>query len=159
MKREIRGSVQILAGILTAAILWILATSAYHTHSLRQSSTLSLEESYAAALEWFLQQVDTSGLFAYAYDADGEVDRLNNNEIRQLMAGRLLAELSLENLTAYALHKRNLAAILNEWYRTNGQISYIEYDGVSKLGANAMALRLLTASPMLGEHGQVLNFL
>ena len=47
-------------------------------------------------------------------------------------------------------HRRNLGFVLKHWYRETGaELGHIRYAGKSKLGANAMALRALVASPDL----------
>lgn len=70
-----------------------------------------------------------------------------NNDIRQLLASRVLAKESVVNDELRGLHTQNLNAILETWYREDGDIGYVYWDEKSKLGGNAMLLRTIVASP------------
>lgn len=108
--------------------------------------------SLTLAVEWLVNNVNDRGIFNYQYHpSNGKYSR-KNNMIRQLMASRLLAELSRDNADLCALHRDNLEYILAHWYKEKGQYGYIYYNSKSKLGANAMALRTLAHSPFFDEY-------
>ena len=112
-----------------------------------QSLAATIQPSYEAAEKWFLRNVRDKGLFHYIYHPKTDAYPNKNNAIRQLMASRLLAELSQEKPALLSLHERNLSFLLKFWYREEGDLAYIFYDSKSKLGANAMMLRTLVWSP------------
>jgi hypothetical protein len=88
------------------------------------------------------------GQFRYAYDAVGDTILTGNNDVRQLMAGRLLAQLAVEAPELRASHRRNLAYIDSAFVRhRSGGYAYAAFEGGSKLGAIAMALSTVVASP------------
>lgn len=96
---------------------------------------------------WIIRNIGKKGLFTYSINPYTGEKSEKNNELRQLMSSRTLAEMSVGNLSLRPVHRRNLSFIMNTWYREDGGIGYIEYDGKSKLGANAMLLRTFAASP------------
>ncbi len=51
-----------------------------------------------------------------------------------------------------AHHERNLERIMSEWYREENGRGYVFVDEKSKLGANAMLLRVLVASPHFEQY-------
>ena len=93
-----------------------------------------------------------TGFFVYGLAPDGT--RYNgNNDIRQLLASRVLAEESARDASLLPLHEENLRAIMSEWYKEEGGVGYVYAYNKSKLGANAMLLRVLTASPLSLSYG------
>lgn len=102
---------------------------------------------------WLLRNQRSKGLFLYRFNPDtGTVSR-KNNAIRQLMASRVLARLAVRDPRRLPEHRRNLAFVFTHWYREDAEgRGYIFYSGKSKLGANALALRALVASPLFGAH-------
>ncbi len=115
-----------------------------------------VQSSYEAGKTWFLQSFRAKGLFAYQYDPQTDTSSSENNMIRQLMASRLLAEISQEEIGLRKMHRTNLEFIRKYWYREteNGKYGYIFFNNKSKLGANAMALRTLVWSPFFEEYTQ-----
>jgi len=111
-----------------------------------------IEEPLDLATEWLINDINEKGIFNYHYDPKKEEYSTNNNMIRQLMASRVLAELSQEDLSLIRIHKKNLYFIFKYWYREKGDIGYIYYNSKSKLGANAMALRTLVYSPFFDDY-------
>ena len=99
------------------------------------------------AQEWLIDNVKEEGDFIYRYSPSNGKYSTSNNMIRQLMASRLLAELSLENTSLQTLHKKNLDYVFEHWYREENDTGYIYFENKSKLGANAMALRTFVYSP------------
>lgn len=78
-----------------------------------------------------------------------------NNMIRQLMASRVLAELAQDDENLLALHRKNLDFVLANRRQEDGQNGYIVYDNKSKLGAAAMLIRTLAASPLYDEYEEI----
>lgn len=108
----------------------------------------TVRRSSALAERWFLSSMrEDKALFTYLYDPKEDAILEGQNELRQLMASRLLAAMSAEQPGLLPLHRENLAFILRYWVREEGDIAYIFYDDKSKLGASAMALRTFVASP------------
>jgi hypothetical protein len=102
---------------------------------------------------WLLENIGERNTFLYAYDIAGDTSLSGDNPVRQLMASRLLAAISVERMEIRERHRRNLSYVMSEWYRTTPSgLGYVEFDGASRLGANAMALRLLVASPFREEY-------
>ncbi len=108
--------------------------------------------SYEAAEKWFLESIRDKGLFRYTYFPKTDEYPSKNNAIRQLMAARLLAEMSNENSKLLPLHRKNISFYLKNWYKENDEIGYVHYSKKSKLGANAMLLRALVWSPDFEEY-------
>lgn len=101
---------------------------------------------------WLFSNLADNGLFVYSWNpASGEVSR-QNNELRQLMASRVLAARCRSDSLLLPVHRRNLDFILTNWYREVDGIGHILYEGKSKLGANAMLLRTLLCSPDYEDH-------
>ncbi len=99
------------------------------------------------ALASLVGQFDTTtGFFIYLANPNGTV-AYENNDIRQLLASRSLALASREDESLYALHTQNLESIMEAWYREENGRGYVWVDEKSKLGANALLLRLIVASP------------
>lgn len=126
-------------------------------------SELTVDEEFLAeaqasetlAEQWFLGNFRDKGIFVYEYNPLTDEYSLQNNMIRQLMASRLLAEMSQENTDLQKQHQQNLDFIFRYWYQeTEDELGYIDYSNKSKLGANAMALRTLVFSPFYAEYEQ-----
>ena len=111
-----------------------------------------LEESYKLSENWFLGAFNDKGLFDYLYDAHKDEHSTSNNAIRQLMASRLLAEMSNEDASLREKHKKNLDFIFKHWVKQKKGMMFILLYGKSKLGANAMMLRTLVASPFYDDY-------
>ena len=111
-----------------------------------------VEQANELGKSWLFQNIRTKGLFVYALDPETGEYSTSNNEIRQLMASRVLAQESVHNPTLLDVHRLNLDFIFDFWYRADGDIGYVLYDGKSKLGGNAMLLRVLVASPLFDEY-------
>lgn len=107
----------------------------------------------ASAEEWFLSSVNASGRFNYKYNPSNGHYSKANNAIRQLMASRLLAEMSAQSPGLLPLHRKNMRFWTRRWVRQVDQHSaVILYRNRAKLGSTAMAIRTLAASPDLAEH-------
>lgn len=98
-------------------------------------------------LEWLKNNSNQKGLLNYSFNPETDKLTSTNNELRQLMASRVLANEANKNPDFQKLHEKNLEFIFKYWYKEENDIAYIKYDGKSKLGANAMMLRTLVYSP------------
>lgn len=114
----------------------------------------SLQDARLLAEQRLIANVKPNGWFVYRYDPKTDSSPNRNNELRQLMASRLLGELAREDSSLYALHRKNLEYIFDRYYTTSGEVARIEYSNKSKLGAIAMAVRALVASPFADEYTQ-----
>ena len=111
-----------------------------------------IESFLSGANNWFVRNIKDKGIFVYRYNAyTGEYSK-KNNMIRQLMASRLLAEMSLEDKSLLSMHKKNLEFIFKYWYQEEGEFGYIYYNHKSKLWSIAMALRTLVYSPYFEDY-------
>ncbi|WP_300465558.1 beta-L-arabinofuranosidase domain-containing protein [Desulfobacula sp.] len=120
---------------------------------INQELIKKIEKSYCLAENWFINNIKEDGSFNYLYDPLSRKYSKKNNMIRQLMASRLLAELSHERDELKNLHKRNLKAIFKFWYKIDDKgRGFIIFNGKSKLGANAMALRTILYSPFYAKY-------
>jgi hypothetical protein len=109
---------------------------------------------YARAQAWFIGNIRGDGAFPYQYLVELDAYGPGDNEIRQLGASRLLAELAASDPVLVPLHRKNLAFALRRWYReTPDSLAYIRsLDGGAKLGGVATALRTMAASPLFAEY-------
>ena len=112
----------------------------------------SINNFLAKAEKWLISNLREEGYFNYLYDPSTEEYSTNNNMIRQLMASRLLAEMSIDNISLRPIHQKNLDYIFENWYKEDNDTGYILYNNKSKLGAIAMALRTLVYSPFFNEY-------
>jgi len=107
------------------------------------------------ALEWLIKNIRDNGLFAYSINPETGEYSTGNNELRQLMSSRILAERSADSDKIMKLHEKNLEFIIMNWYQEENGIGYILYEDKSKLGANAMFLRALSASPHFNQYSTI----
>jgi hypothetical protein len=92
-----------------------------------------------------------TGFFVYSLHPSG-MSSVLNNDIRQLLASRALALRALSDDTLRALHEQNIGTIIEKWYREEDGVGYVYAYEKSKLGANAMLLRTLVASPFYEKY-------
>jgi len=114
-------------------------------------NTEFVREAYTLAEAWFLKSFNKKGIFNYLYFAQENEYSTKNNAIRQLMASRLLAELAKSDASLHEMHRRNLEFIFKHWVVKQDGLSFVVLYKKSKLGANAMLLRTLVASPFFQE--------
>lgn len=113
-----------------------------------------LKESIELAEGWMLVNMDEDGYFNYEYYPYHEEYSDGNNMIRQLMSSKWLADKAMENEDIKFMHKVNLDYVLKNWYREDGGLGYIYFGEKSKIGAMAMALRAISASPYYKEYDE-----
>lgn len=112
-----------------------------------------LRRSYALGRSWFLNATRPDGTFLYYYDPMTGRRARRQDVLRELMASRLLAAMARENPELLPLHRKNLETAFGKWFREDQKGRGFFMDGgASELGANAMGLRLLAASPELDKH-------
>ncbi|MCK4347527.1 MAG: hypothetical protein KAW47_02815 [Thermoplasmatales archaeon] len=117
-------------------------------------SSEAMNASLDLAETWLISNLREEGYFNYIYDPEKEEYSDKNNMIRQLMASRILAEMSQMNSSLEELHQKNLDYIFEHWYKEDNETGhgYIYYDEKSKLGAIAMGLRTLVYSPFFDNY-------
>lgn len=111
-----------------------------------------VQEARHCGILWLKNNFRSKGLWRYLYYPDRNEYPDKNNAIRQLMASRLVAELSHTDSTFLQYHRKNMDFIFKFWYRENRGVGYVQYNGKSKLGSNAMLLRTLVASPDYADY-------
>jgi hypothetical protein len=94
---------------------------------------------------------EENGLFTYLSHPNGDLST-RNNAIRQLLASRAIAVHSKQDASFEAMHRTNVEAVLALWYTEDEDRAYVYAFDKSKLGANAMLLRTLVASPFYNEY-------
>lgn len=115
------------------------------------------------AKAWLYANQSENGLLVYQADAKSSGRQNKNNELRQLLASRQLALDSVLANDRRVMHRKNLDFIMRYWYQQRRDESgnttnpidghgIVVYNGKSKLGANALLLRLLVASPYYQEY-------
>lgn len=150
------GHLHLMKGLVTSAVLTCLlllgACRQPTSPDLPPPLNEAVSQSLAEMTAWFKLSFREKGLFHYLYDPRSDRYSKKNNELRQLMASRLLADLSQHDPSLLKLHRKNLDFVFTNWYREEGDIGFIYYDKKSKLGANAMALRTVVYSPDFSLH-------
>lgn len=117
------------------------------------------EEIFSLGKKWLKNNLQEDGSFVYLYSVDGKIkEHGKKGIIRQLLTFRVVAQLCTEGDNEMCqLHKNNLRYIFNDSiYKTlksdGKEFGCIMYNGASSLGANAMALRTLVASPYFNQY-------
>jgi hypothetical protein len=104
------------------------------------------------SLLWIKNNFRDKGLWQYMYEPSTDQFSTRNNEIRQLMTSVLAAKYAGKDSIFSVYHKKNLEFIFKFWYKENQGLGYVQYDGKSKLGGNAMFLRALVHSPVYSSY-------
>ena len=117
---------------------------AFHSH---------VHDSRELAVDWFVDHLGEDGYFTYSFNPEtGEISQ-DENDVRQLRAARTLAKLASEGESYLELHRRNISAILSDWYQVSEEgHGYVLFADASKLGANAALLQTLVASPLFANY-------
>ncbi|MCI0619989.1 hypothetical protein L0Y40_03095 [Candidatus Wolfebacteria bacterium] len=143
----------LLWGLGFLVLLFAIAGFVSYSESVPQDPFLArVYDARQAGLRWLIGNVRDNGLFVYSFNPETGETPDTNNAIRQLMASRILAEESREHWLLRGLHRRNLGFLMKNWYTTDEDRAYVFYDNKSKLGANAMLLRTLAASPYFDDY-------
>lgn len=136
-------------------LIFVVIVAGFVSHNEQTPDDPFLARIYEAremGKRWLVTNLRDKGLFVYSFNPETAEISTANNEIRQLMASRILAGESRDHWVVRPLHKRNLDFLFDFWYHEKNDIGYIVYDGKSKLGGNAMFLRTLVASPYFDDY-------
>jgi len=87
-------------------------------------SSSDLYNSLNLAEKWLTSNLREEGYFKYIYDPSNDEYPNKNNMIRQLMASRLLAEISQMNPSLLVVHQSNLDCIFEKWYREDNETGH-----------------------------------
>jgi len=123
-----------------------------HTKPPRDAWIKEVELARNRATDWLTSNLQEDGFFVYSVNVRTGEQSTNDNTIRQLMASLALAKISKEIKQLQGLHQKNLNSIFRSWYQEEGDKAYVLRLGESKLGANAMLLRVLAASPFFQNY-------
>src|SRR5262245_46586232 len=101
------------------------------------------------AILWMHNQVDASGRIVYRYFPSSGRESEADNSIRQAMATVCLNRIALRSGSAKdrELADRNLAYLLQQSYRSQGDLGYILEQDKAKLGAAALAALAIIENP------------
>lgn len=113
----------------------------------RKQWLAEIRNSRDLGLIWLKNNYRDKGLWQYLYDPEKDVFSTRNNDVRQLMTSVLAAKYAAGDSIFNSYHQQNLGFIFKFWYKENQGLGYVQYDGKSKLGGNAMMLRALVHSP------------
>lgn len=139
-------------------ICWLISLAGLHASTPEEAPELAsatlqqATECKELAESWLWNNFREKGLFVYSFNPATGTRPNRNNTIRQLMASIILARRSHDDARLLDMHRRNLRFINQHWYREDPFGGFIYYDNKSKLGANALYLRCLLASPDFVEH-------
>ncbi|MEO0409598.1 MAG: hypothetical protein AAF289_19835, partial [Cyanobacteria bacterium P01_A01_bin.135] len=91
--------------------------------------------------QWLLRQARADGRMVYKYFPSRGQESSANNLIRQFMATLALIRYarSTQQPAHWAIAQQNLQYNLTQFYRSDGALGWVEYDGKAKLGAIALA--------------------
>lgn len=127
----------------------------YHLH--RSNEIIALNEVNKAntqkwlnlAKEWLLNNVHEDGRMTYRYLPSDRREASDNNMIRQWMASVALGKAALTESKPeiWALSEKNIDYNLKNFYHREGDFGVIEYDGMVKLGALALAALAIIEHP------------
>ena len=113
--------------------------------SISEVNLKNIESSLELAGQWMLNNQNDNGSMKYKYLPDTDEYPEQNNMIRQLMGAISLAEMygfTLDSRYKEAFEK-NLGYNFNNYYYEEGEIGYILYSRMAKLGSAAFALSSL----------------
>ena len=108
--------------------------------------------------KWLSSYVQEDGSFVYLYDPEEEDKVYNkNNMIRQLLAARVVAQFCADGEEVFCeIHRKNMNFFFENLYQeedVDGKtVGYIVYNEKSKLGVNALVVRLLVQSPLFDDY-------
>ncbi len=111
--------------------------------------------------QWMLRQVQMDGRMVYKYFPSRGEESGANNLIRQFMATLCLIRYArfTQQETHSRLARHNLNYNLKQFYRLEGTLGFVEYDGKVKLGAIALAalaiLEDADAQPDTSPHAEI----
>lgn len=108
--------------------------------------------------KWLSLHIKNDGSFVYLYEPQKKEKIYNkNNMIRQLLAARVVAQFCADGDEKFCeIHRRNIKFFFENIYQekdVNGKsIAYMVFNKKSKLGVNALMVRLLIQSPFFDKY-------
>lgn len=112
-----------------------------------------VQRSYSEAQDWLLRNVAPDGKLPYSYHLPSDTFDPLNNDVRQLLASRLLAELATGDSSLIPVHRANITWVMSRWFReTSDGVGYIYWGRKSKLGVIAVALQAISLSPLYEDY-------
>ena len=144
-KVAITASFGLILGIVVLLTLPFLSS--------HQTLLVQVQNAHDRAFAWLVANyIPQTQLFTYLVHPQTGEYPLENNAIRQLMTSRALAVRAFASEDLLEIHAQNLNHILDEWYVVDERGGYVLFNNIGKLGATAMLLRTLTASPLYAQH-------
>lgn len=103
--------------------------------------------------EWLFNNLAGNGRLTYLYYPSTGREARSNNMIRQWMGSVAMGRAATihQDERAAALSYKNIKYNLAEFYRSEGELGYIDYENEVKLGAAALALIAVIESPRRAE--------
>ena len=142
---------KLLLTIVFSVIVWFVLSKYYFWY--QQKIFLdNVKRSLNLCEKWLINNIKENWVFLYLYNPTNKQISTKNNVLRQLMASRYLAYISNHKRWLQQLHKKNLEFIFKYRYKEQWQLWYIYYNNKSKLGAIAMAVRTMVASPFFEQY-------
>ncbi len=115
--------------------------------ALPEPATLAeITHAHELGLQWLSANFQ-DGVFRYELDPQFDETPESSNALRQLMASRVVASEAATSDIFQEIHTENIEYVLQEWYKEDEGGGYVFFKDKSKLGANAMLLRSIVASP------------
>jgi len=146
--------------ILAAVILTLALVGCANQAPLGRDSAVNLTNWSAKADVWIFARQDSNGLFPYFYSPVGDASIGNQHALGQLIAGYRLATLAQTRQALTSAHQNQFQALNNQWLQEHPLGQIIDFKGDRSLGAQALYLRALIASPVRTEQraGNVEHF-
>jgi len=127
---------------------------------LGRDTAVNLTNWSAKADVWIFARQDSNGLFPYFYSPVSDASIGNQHPLGQLIASYRLATLAQSRPSLSSVHQNQLQALNNQWLQEHPLGQIIDFKGDRSLGAQALYLRALIASPVRTEQraGNVEHF-
>ena len=138
--------------LIVAALTFIFALDGCTNQvPIGRDTAVNLTNWSAKADVWILARQDSNGRFPYFYSPVSNASTGAQHALGQLIAGHRLATLAQNRPALIPSHKNQLQILSNQWLQETlfGQI--IDFEGDRSLGAQALYLRALIASPVQTE--------
>jgi len=106
--------------------------------------------------DWLFNNLAADGRLTYSYYPSSDREGRDNNMIRQWMGSVAMGRAVRLHPDAQraAASLRNIRYNLQQFYRSEGELGFIEYENEAKLGAAALALMALAESPQRAEFSE-----
>ena len=138
--------------LIVAAVILTFALVGCTNHvPLGRGAAVDLTSWSAKADVWIFARQDSNGLFPYFYNPISDASIGSQHALGQLIAGYRLATLAQNRPTLTSAHKSQLQTLTDQWLREHPLGQIIDFKGDRSLGAQALYLRALIASPVQTE--------